>query len=145
MIGGLNAAAVQSLPDFSADDVNRLLNLVRLFANPEASIAALQALAAATTEAQARIEEAAKREANIATAAREHKARLNRERDQHDRELAEAQARHQRTCSEQMDEINAQRRNAEQLMAKARADADAAALLKADLQRRVEAIKTATA
>jgi hypothetical protein len=74
-----------------------------------------------------------------------HDETLLRERATHDRAIADAKAKSASACAMASDEIRVMRADAEKLQAKAKADATASAELRADLERRLGAIKKAAA
>jgi hypothetical protein len=132
------------IPDFiSPADINRLMNLIAVMADPKASQTMLEQLGAARDQAQVKIDEAAIEAARIETAERQHNERLKRERDEHASALAVAQTAFEEKCANrekvlhyQEEDVLAAKREAEKLMKEAQA-------AKADIERRLETIRGA--
>jgi len=132
-------------PGNSRDDVQSFLNLLAVVADPKAAKAALLKIANALLEANAVIEAAKVAQQSIDAAKAEHDAALKKERDEHDRSLADAKAKSDRACSLAMDEVRRQRADAGELRARASKDAKAASEIRADLEQRLAKIKAAAA
>jgi hypothetical protein len=121
------------------------LCLLRLIGNPDAAKQRLGEIHDAAMAANEVIREANEAQQTMSAARKLHDETLLREKKEHDRAIAEAKATSVSECAAASQEINAMRANAEKLQARAKADATAAAELKADLEQRVAKIKAAAA
>jgi hypothetical protein len=126
-------------------DFTRLLQLIAVVANPEASKALLEQLAVARDEAQAKADEAVIKGAKIEVAEREHSDKMKREREQHANALAAAKNSFDQECAGRLSKLQAAendaygtKREAEKLLEEAKA-------ARADLDRRLEILRAATA
>jgi hypothetical protein len=120
-------------------------NLLALVSNPEAVKARVKQIVDAQTEAQAFLEAAKAELLALEQARKEHPQALKKERAAHDRDLADAKEKFDRECAEESGKIRASRAETDRLLARARADAAAAAELKANLEARVAKMKAAIA
>ena len=135
----------QLAPGSPRDETASFFHLLAVIADPDAAKAALQKIADALSEASAVIEAAKVAQQSIDAAKAEHDAALKKERDEHDRSLADAKAKSDRACSLAMDEVRRQRADAGELRARASKDAKAASEIRADLEQRLAKIKAAAA
>jgi hypothetical protein len=121
------------------------LSLLRLIGDPEAAKQRLENIYEAAMAANDKIREANEAQQKMADARKAHDETLLRERTEDVRSIAAAREKSNADCATAMNEVAAHRVSAEKLHAQARADATAAAELKADLERRLETIKKAAA
>jgi hypothetical protein len=140
----MNMMTFSPLPEFlSIADVDRLLSLIKVLANPDASKTLLEQMSAARDAAQVKIDDAAIRGARIEAAELVHAEKLKRECEEHANSLATAQTTFNQACAEREKDLQAReavaqdvKREADKLMKEAQA-------MKADLDRRLEAIRGA--
>jgi hypothetical protein len=121
------------------------LGLLRLVGDPAASKKRLGEIHDAAAAANEAIRAANEAQQTMSDARKAHDETLLRERTEHDRAIAAARAKFDSECNAASQEINEMRAAAEKLQTRAKADAEAAAALKIDLERRVDQIKSATA
>jgi hypothetical protein len=133
------------LPPSSPDASTAVFALLAVVADPAAAKAALEKIATARGDAESAIERAAAAQADLDAARKEQHQALEKERDEHDWALAQSESAFEADCARRKRDLDARDDAATQLLAKAKADSEAAAELKADLQRRVDAIRAAVA
>jgi hypothetical protein len=143
----MNMMGLSSMPhpDFGHTDMNRVLNLIAVLASPEASKAMLEQLGAARDQAQAKIDEAVTQGAAIAVAEREHNEKITRERKQHANALATAQTTFDQECAARLTKLQSSERDAHGVKREAVKLLEEAKAKHADLDRRLEKIRAATA
>jgi hypothetical protein len=143
MMGTLSTVAI---PDFATPaEINRLFALIAVLADPALSKATLEQIATAASTARIAVDDAAVKTAALSLAASEHRKTMDEESKQRADALVVAQASFDSRCNHAMGEVRARKAEAAELVAQAKADATAVAGLKADLRRRLEIARTATA
>ena len=121
------------------------LGLLRLIGDPDAAKERLAKIHDAVLEANELIRAANEAQQKSDAALAGHAERIRVERAAHDDAMKEAKAKHDAECNSAMAEVRLQRDRVSKLEAKAKADATAAADLKADLEQRLAKIKSAAA
>jgi hypothetical protein len=137
-------------PPMSPDPVfgvgtDAFLGLLRLIGDPDAAKERLAKIYEAVIDANKQIADAKTAQGELAAARAEHDAQIGKERGEHDRALAEAKKKFDSDCSAAAAEILSQRESAATQAAQAKADATAAADLRADLEQRLAKIRSAAA
>jgi len=132
-------------PDGETNSFYHLMNLLALLTNPDRHRKHLGEIFEARMAWQDAKSEAQKALKELDVARTEHDAQIKAERDEHDRSIAEARAKFDNQCGRDMSEVRLKLENATMLEAQAKADATAAATLRADLEARLEKIKQAAA
>src|SRR5260370_18450557 len=99
MMMGTMSMAPQIPEHIGAAAMSQMLNLLAVLANPEAAKTLLEQLATARDEAKAALDDAVARSAAVEVAEREHKKRIKREREEHEKALAAAQASFDQECA----------------------------------------------
>jgi hypothetical protein len=121
------------------------LALIQLVSDPDAAKERLGKIFDACMEANDKIREANEAQQIMSVERKLHDETLLRERTEHDRSIAEAKKKSDFDCGAAMAEARLQRASAAKLEAQAKADATAAAELKANLEQRIAKIKSAAA
>jgi chromosome segregation ATPase len=122
-----------------------LQNLVSLLANPDATKQRITEMQTATATLQQAIDEQKTQMAAFAVAEASHQEAINAATDEHAAKLAADQAAFNSECARRKSELDARDAELSQLQARAQADAEAAEVLRADLEARLAHIKAAAA
>jgi hypothetical protein len=131
------------LPPASPDATAAVFSLLAAIADPAAAKAALEKIATARADAESAIESAAAAKVTLDEARKAQDQSLAKERQDNDSSLAKSKSAFDADCARRIRDLDARDDAATQLLAKAKADAAEAAELRADLARRVAAIKSA--
>jgi hypothetical protein len=119
------------------------LSLLRLIGNPDAAKQRLKNIYEAVVAANEVIRQANEDRQTMLAERKAHDEALKSERTEHDQSIAKARAKHDSECAAASQEIKTMRANAEKLQAQTANDAKTASELRADLERRLEAIRGA--
>ena len=130
---------IPSAPTLSALD--QLITMMAFLGDAEACKARLAELRQAAEESAAIVAHADELRAEIAA----ERAALAAEREQQAKQIEAERADFERRCAARDQEINARSKDVDKLQAAAKADREAAARLKADLERRVKQVQQAVA
>jgi chromosome segregation ATPase len=125
------------------DDIAAFGRFLNLIGDPVVTKTRLEALAAAAKEARELIEQANGADAKFSAARDAHEDELKAADDAHASKLEDAQAAFDAECVRRDREIRARETRTAELLGQAQRDADAAAALKVDLQRRLDHLRAA--
>jgi hypothetical protein len=142
MINGNN---MLSVPIPAASDFGPALAIMAMVADPEASKARLDQLAAASAECRSAIEQAAQAQKDLAAAKQAHDKTLADDAAAASAKLAQAQTAFDVACAARKRALDERESAIAERERQSKADADAAATLKADLDRRLASIRAAAA
>jgi hypothetical protein len=126
-------------------DFKPFFDLLAVISDAKASKARLEQLVAAADDARTLIEQAKNAPAEILARLSEYEKTREKAEQDHARKLARATSVFDEKCALRMSEVAASEARAAEFESKAKADAEAAALLRADLQRRLNRIHEAAA
>jgi hypothetical protein len=130
-------------PASSPADMESFYKLLAIIADPAGTKKRLDELAAGQAEAQKTVDAANLALADLDATRLAQERALKTERDEHESALEQSKSQFGAYCTRRIQELDARDDAATQLFAKATADSAAAAELRADLERRVAAIKAA--
>jgi hypothetical protein len=143
---GMGTLSTAAIPDFAAPaDINRLFALIAVLADPDASKAVLEQLAAARDQAEAKIDEAVTEICRNAAEGRKHNEQLKLDREEKEQALAVAKTSFDQECAVRLRKLQASEQDAYGVKREAEKLLEEAKAMKADLERKLEAIKAATA
>ena len=141
---GLNSILVP-VPDHLGSDLDRLFRLIAMVQNPNEAAAMFASLKDAAEKAERLIAEAKSIQAQIAKESAEHDAALKSKSEGHRRRLTDESNRFNAANAEITRNLDERTTALAALERKAETDAAKAATLKAELQRRLDLIKSAAA
>ncbi|HUI12557.1 MAG TPA: hypothetical protein VL048_03695 [Xanthobacteraceae bacterium] len=127
----------------SPRDIQTIVSLVELLADPKATRARLDDFSKASAAAQKLLDDAAAAQAKLAADRLATEHRLADERAKHDDQLSREREAHRAEIGRINAEIAATQKRTAELNAQARADATKAAELKADMMRRIRLVTDA--
>jgi hypothetical protein len=130
-------------PASSPADMESFYKLLAIIADPDAAKKRLDELAASQAEAKAALDAVHVAHAELDAARLAQDQALKNASDEQEKRLADAKSAFTANCSARARALDERDDAAKQLLAKAKADSEAAAELRADLERRVAAIKAA--
>jgi hypothetical protein len=142
MINGNNTL---NPPIPAVSDFGPALAIMAMVADPEASKSRLDQLAAASAECRSAIEQAAQAQKELDTAKQAHDKTLAAGAAAAAAKLAQDQTTFDVACAARKRALDERESAIAERERQSKADADAAAALKADLERRLAAIRTAAA
>jgi hypothetical protein len=137
----ISMTAAQPLP--AQGDIQTLTALAALLADPAAAKARIEEFHAAAAEAAEAIDEANKANADVTELRARTEALLAEAKQKQDTALLDERVAHQEAIRAEREEVAADRKAAADLKAKAQADADEAARIRADLERRIRLVTAA--
>jgi hypothetical protein len=129
----------------AAADFGPALAIMAMVADPEASKARLDQLAAASAECRSVVAEAAQAQKDLAAAKQAHDKTLADDAVAAAAKLSQAQTAFDVACDARKRALDERDQRLSAAEAKAKADADAAAALKAELERKLATIRTVAA
>jgi hypothetical protein len=133
-----------SMPDLPPpNDFAAFMRFLALVADPAASQKRAEQLSTAADECRALIEQATHADAEFAAKKAEHEQALAKAKGEHAAQLRAAQQRHDVDCDRREQVVGAAEQRAKALLEQAQRDADEAATLKADLNRRLALLQAA--
>lgn len=139
----LNSSSIPPPP--SPRDLEPFFQLLALIADPKGTQARLDQLAAASLAAQTLIDEAAQAKKDIGAERAAHDQAISQERAAHDAQLARQRAASLSESDARERALIQREADVKALEVLAKSDADAAAKMKADLERRLKTINAAAA
>lgn len=142
MISMMNATVVQPA---SPDVIALVAGFVTLMSDKEATQAAISEYKASTEQLTAATEALRAAQAQFAAAEQEHRDKLAALDAQHEATMRQREQEFDARTATQTNALLAREQRASDLSAKAQADAEAAAALKADLERRLGLLRSAAA
>jgi hypothetical protein len=129
----------------STDEVKLFFGLLNICGDAEGSRKRVSELHAAAAAAEAGARTCHTEQDRLSKARIEHDEYLRKTRAELDTEIKTKRAAHQTECSRQLAEIRRKTAEADRLNERARTDAQAAAELKADLENRLQKLKSIAA
>jgi hypothetical protein len=134
----MNATTLPPLP--TPRDLEAVLSLVTLLADPKAAQSRIVEFRDAAEKSRQVIEQCQKDTASLAALRQTTERDLADARAKHAAQLAQEREAHNEACQRRSDELDAREKRTAELKAQAEADAAEAARLKADMQRRIRII-----
>jgi SMC interacting uncharacterized protein involved in chromosome segregation len=133
-----------SLPPVpSPQDIENLLALVQLLADPKATQARIKELSTAADEARQIIDQAEKDRASLAALRAQTERELSEARKRHRAQLGAEREAHDENCRRRTDDLVRREAAVKQLEAKAAADAAEAERLRTEMERRFSIVTAA--
>jgi hypothetical protein len=137
----MNMMNLTLVPPVSLDAVDGVVGLLRVIADPAAAKARLDELVKITDTAREAVEAQAKASTDLGMKERAYRATFEQERAQHAADLASARSGFEQERDRQLTDLHQRQAEVDALRARLTEELTAAQKLRADLARRIDAVK----